>query len=171
MRFLFGCTTASIAVLTPVTGAKEHSRIVTAAMRQHALANVEKHDWARGRQSAAIRAAAQWLEQSDETLWRLVPAQELPRDIYSNNVDATKSIGCANCGDGYREYGRWGFKTDIFAKPWKIICPNCGAEFPKNDFGKFYETALDEHGFFRRSLGDRSLLVNPEHPFARGQIL
>lgn len=144
--------------------AKECSRIVTAEMRENAVRNAERYSWAKDVKASAIAGAKQWAEASDEWLWHLVPSQELPRDIYSNNFDASKSIGCANCGDGYREYGRWGFKTDIFNKPWKMICPNCGAEFPKNDFGKFYESALDENGFFRRELGDRSLLFNAEHP-------
>ncbi len=153
------CTCA----IGPAT-AKECSRLVTAQMRAHAVENARKYRWAEDARTAAIAAAARWAELSDEKLWSLVPSQELPRDIYSNNLDATKDIGCANCGPGYKPYGRWGFKTDPLGKPWKIICPNCGAEFPKNDFGAFYATALDEHGYFRRELGDRSLLYNSEHP-------
>ena len=160
------CMAASLVAGLPGAGAKECSRTITAAMRGHAVANTGRYDWAGSQQRAAVRAAAAWVKQSDEFLWRLVPSQELPRDIYSNNVDASKSIGCAACGEGYRPYGRWGFKTDIFGRPWKMICPNCKAAFPKNDFGAFYTSALDEHGFFRRELGDRSLLFNAEHPAA-----
>lgn len=153
----------SVCATLPAT-AKECSRLVTAQMRGNAVRNARQYRWAADAQTAAIAAARPWAQLTDEQLWRLVPSQELPRDIYCNNFDATKDIGCANCGMGYKPYGRWGFKTDPLGKPWKIICPNCGAQFPKNDFGAFYVTALDEHGYFRRELGDRSLLFNAEHP-------
>lgn len=158
---------AIISVLITIglpAAAKECSRLVTAQMRRSAVENARKYAWAAQAQKAAIATADKWVKLTDEQLWKLVPSQELPRDIYSNNFDATRDIGCANCGMGYKQYGRWGFLTDPLNKPWKIICPNCHAEYPKNDFGAFYETALDEHGFFRRELGDRSLLFNAEHP-------
>ena len=158
---------AIISVLITIglpAAAKECSRLITAQMRRSAVENAREYAWAAQAQKSAIATADKWVKLTDEQLWKLVPSQELPRDIYSNNFDATKDIGCANCGMGYKPYGRWGFLTDPLGKPWKIICPNCKAEFPKNDFGAFYETALDEHGYFRRELGDRSLLFNAEHP-------
>lgn len=154
---------ALICAALPAT-AKECSRVITAQMRSNAVANAQKYSWAAAAQKAAMNTAQKWAQLSDEQLWKFVPSQELPRDIYSNNFDATKDLGCIECGMGYKPYGRWGFTTDPLNKPWKIICPNCGAEYPKNDFGAFYVTALDEHGYFRRELGDRSLLFNAEHP-------
>ena len=142
-------------VLTSAAHAKTCSRFVTAQMRANALANVEKLEWAANEQKNAISKAKRWLELSDGELWALVTSQELPRDSYTN-ID----IGCPNCGKqlSYQWTG------DFWSNSWKIKCPKCGEIFPKNDFGAFYETALDEHGFFRRELGDRSLLFNADHP-------
>ncbi|MBR2181002.1 MAG: hypothetical protein IJ949_03830, partial [Oscillospiraceae bacterium] len=41
---------------------------------------------------------------------------------------------------------------DIFTRPWKIQCPDCKRLFPSNDFGKFYELGIDEHGNYRFAL-------------------
>jgi hypothetical protein len=48
--------------------------------------------------------------------------------------------------------------------PWKMQCPHCKERFPKNDFGKFYASGLNEQGVFEPVLADRSLLFNAEHP-------
>ena len=138
---------------------KECSRFVTAEMRVNALANVEKYAWAAKAQKAAIAAAAPWVKLSDDELWDLVPSQELPRDPHTNPI-----VGCPDCGKGIVPYGGYPWKSDFWEKPWKLTCPNCGEVYPKNDFHAFYKTALDEHGMFRRKLGDRSLLFNAEHP-------
>ena len=101
---------AIISVLITIglpAAAKECSRLVTAQMRRNAVENARKYAWAAQAQKAAIATADKWVKLTDEQLWKLVPSQELPRDIYSNNFDATKDIGCANCGMGYKQYGRW----------------------------------------------------------------
>ena len=139
--------------------AKEQSRFVTAQMRTNALANVKKYPWARTQQKRAIAAAERWVKLSDHELWDMVTSQELPRDIHTN-----KEAGCPKCGKGIGPYGNYPWKCDCWNKPWKITCPNCRETYPKNDFHAFYTTALDEHGMFRKKLGDRSLLLNADHP-------
>lgn len=139
--------------------AKQCSRLVTQQMRKNALKNAEKFDWAAQDQQNAIDSAQRYIEMSDEDLWKLIPSQDVPRGIHTNNI-----VGCPNCGDGIVPYGNYPWICDFRDRPWKIECPNCGEVYPKNDFGAFYESALDEHGFFRRELGDRSLLFNAEHP-------
>ena len=42
--------------------------------------------------------------------------------------------------------------------------PQLQGGLPQNDFWAYYQTAVDEHGFFRRELGDQTLLFNAEHP-------
>jgi predicted RNA-binding Zn-ribbon protein involved in translation (DUF1610 family) len=135
--------------------AKECSRAVTAEMRANALANAEQHKWAAAAQRAAIASAEARLNQSDDELWKMIPSQSLPRDVHTN-----KKVGCPNCGDGITPYGNYPWKA---AGAWKLQCPNCGEIYPKNDFQAFYESALDEHGFFHRELGDQSLLFNAKH--------
>jgi len=138
--------------------AKDASRLVTAEERANAQQNIMQFPWAEQEQQAAISAAGYWLNMSDDDLWQLIPAQELPRGIHTNKV-----IGCPNCGDGIVPYGNYPWRHDFWNNDfgrWKIKCPNCGQVYPKNDFKAFYDTALDEHGMFRRALGDRSLLHN-----------
>ena len=137
-------------------GAKEHSRFVTAEMRANALANVEKYDWAKAEQAKEIEFRKRWLEMSDDEIWQMVTSQDLPRGIHTN-----VKAGCPSCGKAITPYGNYPWRP---AGDWKLKCPNCGAIFPKNDFRAFYESALDEHGFFHRELGDQSLLFNAEHP-------
>ncbi len=146
--------------------AKKCSRFVTAQMRANALANVEKFDWAANEQKNAIAAAERWLNVSDEELWALVTSQELPRASITNEGVLYKANqpGCPNCGPEALKHGSRWWKHDTANAPWKLKCPNCGELYPKNDFYAFYKTALDEHGMFRRNLGDRSLLFNAEHP-------
>lgn len=149
---------AAIVVLLACScaGAKDAGRFVTAQMRANALANVAAHEWAAAEQKAAVDAAARWVAMSDDELWAMVTTQELPRDIHTN-----KDVGCPNCGDGITRFGNYPWRV---GGDWRLECPNCGAVYPKNDFRAFYESALDEHGCFRRELGDKTLLFNAEHP-------
>ena len=156
-KFIVGLLIAALMVgVVSLAAAKEHSRFVTAKMRANALANVEKYDWARAEQENEINACKPLLEMSDDALWKMVTSQELPRGIHTN-----VAAGCPSCGKGITPYGNYPWQV---GGDWKLKCPNCGAIFPKNDFRAFYETALDEHGFFNRELGDQSLLFNAEHP-------
>lgn len=139
--------------------AKEHSRFVTAQMRANAIANAQRLEWARAARDAAVADAERWAGLSDEQLWQMVPGQDLPRDIH-----VSQACGCPNCGKAIDKFGNYPWKVDVRGKPWKLECPNCGEVYPKNDFEAFYQTALDEQGWFRKHLGDRSLLFNTEHP-------
>ena len=136
--------------------AKECSRAITAEMRANALVNVERFEWAATRQRAAVTAAERWMAKSDDELWEMIPSQELPRGACTN-----REVGCPNCGLDIMPFGHYPWKD---AGQWKLQCPNCEETYPKNDFGAFYQSSLDEHGFFRRELGDKSLLFNAEHP-------
>ena len=146
--------------------AKDHSRFVTAAMRANVLANAEKHEWVGAQQKSALAAAASWVKRTDDELWEMVPAQELPRTVYTNKgvIYEGQKPYCPGCDEvAPAKYGRTWWKFDG-SRPWKIQCKNCNEVYPKNDFGAFYQSALDEHGMFRRKLGDRSLLLNADHP-------
>ncbi len=145
---------------------KKRSRFVSAGMRANALANAEKYDWVRQQQEHAVAAAELWVNRTDDALWAMVTAQELPRTVYTNEGVTYKGQKpyCPGCGEAApAKSGRewWDFDED---RPWKIQCEHCGEIYPKNDFGAFYKTALDKHGMFRRESGDRSLLFNADHP-------
>ena len=50
------------------------------------------------------------------------------------------------------KYGQYPWLLNPLGDPWKIQCPDCRRKFPSNDFGKYYELGLDEHGIFRPEL-------------------
>ncbi len=146
---------------------KRCSITVTAEGRANAVRNAARHEWASAEQKSAIAAAAPYVALSDEALWSLVPGQELPRSIHVYNVLGTDKMPlCPKCGRGIVPFGNYPWKCDALARPWKIECPNCHEVFPKNDFGAYYLSALDEHGFFRKGKGNQRLLFNTEHPDA-----
>lgn len=129
--------------------------------------NCETYDWARRERDDVTSRAARWLAMSDEELWKLVPGQDLPRCIdvtFDRLTTGPKRLGCLKCGEKINAYGNYPYEPDFEKKPWKLTCPSCSAVFPTNDFGKFYESAIDEHGLFNPARGDRKLLFNPEHP-------
>ena len=149
-----------------MSAGKKRSRFVSAAMRSNAQANAAKHDWAREQQERAVAAAEEWVGRTDDALWDMVTAQELPRTIYTNEGVTYKGQKpyCPGCGEeAPAKSGREWWEFDD-ARPWKIWCEHCKEVYPKNNFGAFYRTALDAQGMFRRELGDRSLLVNADHP-------
>jgi len=129
--------------------------------------NVEQHDWAGAIRDAAVNRAATWVDRTDEELWRMVPGQKLPRCIdvtMTYGKSGKVRPGCLVCGDKVFKHGNYPYRPDVLHKPWKLTCPSCGAVFPTNDFGKFYESGIDEHGLFDPAKGDRSLLFNAQHP-------
>lgn len=150
-----------------VLQAKEASLTVTAQQRANAVRNAARYGWARSERAAAEKAAERWKAMSDEELWALIPSQELPRSIHVYNIAGTnKTALCPECKEGIIPFGNYPWRCDVFGKPWKVTCPNpkCQAVFPSNDFGAYYRSALDKHGFFRRGKGDPKLLFNTAHP-------
>lgn len=129
--------------------------------------NAETFGWAKAERDKVFKAAAKWVALDDETLWRLIPGQGLPRCIdvtWDYNYPKKQRLSCLVCGDKILEFGNYPYEPDILGKPWKLTCPSCKTVFPTNDFGKFYESGIDEHGLFDPKKGDRSLLFNTEHP-------
>ncbi|KYH41530.1 MAG: heparinase [Candidatus Bathyarchaeota archaeon B26-2] len=143
---------------------KKCSRTVTAAMRATAVANAKRFEWAKRERDAIVKRAAPILKMSDKHLWELVPSQELPRTVHVQLLRGNNRVSsCPNCGP-ILKYGNYPWICNVESMPWKIKCPNCHEVYPKNDFGAYYRSALDRHGFFRRGAGDPRLLFNVEHP-------
>lgn len=129
--------------------------------------NCDKYDWAAKQRARFIAQAKSWLSKSDEELWAMVPGQDLPRCIdvtFDRLTSGPKFLGCLKCGHEISKYGNYPYNPDFAQKPWKLTCPSCKSVFPTNDFGKYYQTALDEHGLFNPAKGDKSLLYNLAHP-------
>jgi hypothetical protein len=110
-----------------------------------------------------VRQAETYLALSDDALWGLIPGTKLPRHLY---VCRPKGEGnfCPKCGPGINKFGNYPFTPQHLTARWKLTCPSCKETFPKNDFGKYYASCIDETGAYNPEKGDRSLLFNTEHP-------
>ncbi|MCC6483264.1 MAG: heparinase II/III family protein [Armatimonadetes bacterium] len=155
-----------MATCVPVSSARDCGGIYTAQRIANTRRNCSRYGWARDLKAKALEAARPWKDMSDEALWRMVPGQDLPRCIdvsWDYNLEPHR-VGCLNCGSKIDGFGNYPYRPDIPARTWKLTCPSCGAVFPTNDFGKYYQSAIDEHGLFNPAKGDRSLLFNTDHP-------
>lgn len=129
--------------------------------------NCRTFEWAKQQLKVVVEQAKPWLAKSDEMLWMMVPGQDLPRTIdvaYDKFATGPKFVGCIVCGDKIFRYGNYPYDPDFENKPWKLTCPSCGSIFPTNDFGKYYQSAINEHGLFSPAKGDTNLLFNVHHP-------
>ncbi len=164
VKHLLAAAIVIVLGVMPVS-AKTGSVIITAQMRENAVRNVERYEWAKQRRDAVVSRVQRWMEMSDEELWRLLPSQEMPRDSSVN----FRSPGCPNCGmDHYKApYNPSRWHWDFDEHPWQAQCRNCNQWFPSNDFAAYYQSALDEQGKFRLGAGDPQYLkpiegANPE---------
>lgn len=129
---------------------------------RRARENVATYDWASRVQDGAVEAARPWMGLSDDELWGLMFGSTITRSwmVWSNGH-------CPACGEPVPMYN---WEMDPMAAPWKVRCPHCKEHFPKNDFGRFYNSGLDAHGVFDPARADRSLLFNPQHPDANDPL-
>jgi len=133
-----------------------HSVFYPPALVRKARENVQKYPWAAAVQQQIAANAQPWMVLSDDQLWSLMFGNTIKRawQVWSNGY-------CPACKQSVPMYS---WQMDALNHPWKTRCPHCGEYFPKNDFGKFYQSGLDEHGVFDPKRADRSLLYNTEHP-------
>ncbi|MBQ2743719.1 MAG: hypothetical protein IJF32_13085, partial [Oscillospiraceae bacterium] len=140
--------------------AKTKPTIYTQEMREKALENVKKYDWAKSLQKSAIARADKWVENLDK-LYELMPGEGVPRSYtistYNAPVNATETTpamqyNCPWCGVDIRTTtGSYSWGVDPLTRPWKIQCTSCKRLFPSNDFGSFYELGLNKaNGTFSR---------------------
>ena len=147
----------------PAAAVRDYGGYYTAGRLANLRRNCELFDWAKSTRQGAINAAAFWLKQSDDDLWKLIPGQKLPRCIDVSYYQG-KRVYCLKCGGALARFGNYPYTPDHWAKPWKLECPNCHVVFPTNDFGKYYQSGIDETGVFNPDKADKSLLFNTEHP-------
>ncbi|HBN86273.1 MAG TPA: hypothetical protein DDZ89_20815 [Clostridiales bacterium] len=108
-----------------------------------------------------VEQADKHLCNGNEFWWNFVAGNSIPRGA----VPGETISGCPECGDEFlNKYGTYGWICLTENNTWKIQCPNCGMKFPSNDFKRFYDSGLNQDGFFESELADRSLLVNEIYP-------
>lgn len=122
--------------------------------------NIEKYDWAKAQCEKTVKAADAYLEKySLDALWMLPSSQSMYRSYGVN-----QKHGCLVCGHSIDRFGNYPYKMIDGQPLWKIECPHCHTVFPSNDFESYYNSALDENGYFCPEKGDRSLLKNTLYP-------
>ena len=142
---------------------KTRSILIDSDMRENAKRNVEQYEWARDRRDNLLRAVKPYVEMPAEELWALLPSQEMPRARrpYSpHSQTSPHSMGCPQC---YLDHGGerdliWNGRIDLLGRPWQVQCGHCNTWFPKNDFERYYKSALDETGRFRLGGGEPQFL-------------
>ena len=135
---------------------KTHSAFFPASVAERIRANIAGNPWAAQRRDEIVRAADPWTKMTDAELRGLMFGNTIQRawQVWSNGY-------CPTCR---KPVTMFNWSIDALRYPWKLACPHCGDRYPKNDFGKFYESGLDEGGVFRPARADRSLLFHAEHP-------
>ena len=134
--------------------------------------NVANYDWAKEIKDAAITDAENLLDKKADYLDfvynNMITGQEIPRGITIGFRLDPNAYYCKYCNvDLRKDFGLYEWLHDPYNYPWKIQCPSCMRRFPSNDFGKFYEAGLDEHGVFDYTLAlekGSHLLVNTDFP-------
>jgi hypothetical protein len=126
------------------------------ALARAARKNAARFPWAAAAQKQIVDAAAPWMKRSDEELWSLMFGNTIHRawQVWSNGY-------CPVC---HKSVPMYSWAMDALGHPWKARCPHCGELFPKNDFGAFYRSGLDDRGIFDPKRANRSLLFNTDHP-------
>jgi len=153
LQTLIACCLGS--VIATSAYAKDTSTFFPTPLVEAARRNVQQHAWAAQTRDKIVAAAAPWLAMSDDELWSLMFGATITRSwmVWSNGH-------CPSCEQSVPMYN---WRMDALRRPWKVWCPHCSEAFPKNDFGAFYRSGLDEHGVFAPARADRALLFNAEH--------
>lgn len=135
---------------------KEAGVFFPASMLEKARANTARDPWAAEQRKLIVKGAEPWAKMSDDELWSLMFGPTIHRSwhVLSDGI-------CPACKQNVVMYD---WIVDGLNHPWKMRCPRCRELFPKNDFGKFYHSGLDNRGILDPQRADRSLLFNTEHP-------
>ena len=125
-------------------------------MIKQAKKNAEINPQAAEIRNEIIEAAKPWLSFSEDELWEMMFGNTIKRSwmVWSDGY-------CPSCRKGIPMYN---WQMDPINHPWKVQCPHCLEQFPKNDFKSFYRSGMDEHFIFDPARADRSMLFNAEHP-------
>ncbi|MBR2181573.1 MAG: Ig-like domain-containing protein, partial [Oscillospiraceae bacterium] len=124
---------------------KTEPNIYTYKMRQNALDNAAKYDWAKKLRNNTAKSAD-----------TIVANSEIYRaQIFGEGIPRGRQLGCT--GDDYYSYcrychanieGEYSWSYDFINRPWQVQCGACKRLFPSNDFESFLELGLDETGLY-----------------------
>ncbi|MBQ2742752.1 MAG: heparinase II/III family protein, partial [Oscillospiraceae bacterium] len=116
--------------------------------------NIARYEWAQDERDKYVEEADKLLTHGVDKLYGMITTQELPRaNQVAHRFNDNGQYYCLYCDTYvYTEYGQYPWEINVFSRPWKIQCPECKRLFPSNDFGKFYELGIDEHGNYRFAL-------------------
>ena len=159
-----GSHTVEAALWFTVTTGKTEPTIYTYDERAIAKENTLKYSWAWDIKESAVRLA-DFVIENLEAYYDAMGREGIPRTsgMYREGYIGVKD--CDYCGAAIEDiYGVNCWITDPINNPWKVTCPHCKRDFPSNDFEAYYESGLDERGYFDESKADRSLLVNTTFP-------
>lgn len=93
-----------------------------------------------------LEKAGAWVNREDAWLEQVITPASIPRAFNVHH------LGCPIHGMEYFKHGNYSFKFSL-DRPWKIVCPVGGEEYPSNDF----------RAFFTSGMKDRNLLTG-EYP-------
>jgi hypothetical protein len=96
--------------------------------------NIAEYPKAKAIADKIIKAADEWVARPDRYVWEMIPPSDIPR-AFNSSFD-----GCPVHGKEYFKHGNYSWKMDPFNKPWKLVCPVGGEEYPSNDFMAYYKT-------------------------------
>ena len=126
----------------------------------NALINIEKYDWAKKQRDEAVKAADECVAKGAEFYWAAIASHKIPRTIHTNFLSE-----CPVCGkEMTMKYGSYSWICHTQNNSWEIECPNCHIVLPSNDFKSYYESGLDDKGFFEPDAADPKFLVNVKYP-------
>ena len=160
--------TGAVEIPTENLATKTRTTYMTDEKRAAAKENIKNYDWAKTTAQNSITAANKFADDPDWA-WNFITSQDLPRAIHTTGRwDPDVSL-CHYCGENLVSYtgNFYPWSYDVVGDPWKIKCPKCGRRFPSNDFGKFYEAGINEHGWFDYDLAKKNgsqYLTNDLYP-------
>ncbi|MBQ9986436.1 MAG: Ig-like domain-containing protein, partial [Oscillospiraceae bacterium] len=156
---------------------KSEPTIYTYEMREQALVNAGKYDWARTLVKNAKAEADVFVENLDK-IYDMIPVEGVPRasGMATWNASSDYEYVCPYCKVNLQEkYGTKPWLINPLRNAWKVQCPDCKRLFPSNDFESFYKLGITEDGVFDRELalqknaeivanGGEGYLVNKLYP-------
>jgi hypothetical protein len=148
--------TLLLALALPATPQKQRSTFYPQPVRDRAAANARQYPWAADIRKQTVAAADRWLRISDD---------DLRREVFGPRITRSHMVWSAgHCPACRRPVPMYDWQIDAWDRPWKVRCPHCQEQFPKNDFEAYHRSGLDTRGFFDPQRADRALLFNREHP-------
>ena len=130
-------TTIPAIVRQPQWPLKDRRTLFSDDAIAQARANVAKYPSAKAVADSIVKVADEWVTWDDQKLTGLIASAVVPRDW---GVSGTSR--CPECGKQLSDANnKPGWKIDP-KRPFKVICSECGAVFPTNDYETYYRSGF-----------------------------